>query len=134
MTVEFEHHPFLNDMKIITKTFTLTIDDLCSSTVFNHNEYLLEKIVQVGKDLPLIWKFPDWTDSVSESIFLQNDAWYCEARSYTITSITSPTNDPNYVVTNPPLVEVNSQYKFFSMQAFDETYVGVHKVTIGVEL
>lgn len=49
-------------------------------------------------------------------------------------SITSGTNDPAYPTLDPAVVVFNDEYMFFSLEALDTSYEGVHTVTIETTL
>ena len=82
----------------------------------------------VGEE-PVVWKFDEWQDVISLGSATGN---FCEDRQHTIVSING---DTNYMaVMDPPIVEINDEYTFFTLNAPDSSYEGIHTVIVEVTL
>ena len=88
----------------------------------------------VGEEA-VVWRFSDWQDIISigsQFSSVSADGPFCEDRQHTIVSIDGDTNYKANM--DPPVVELNDEYKFFTLNAPDDTYVGTHTIVVRVDL
>lgn len=142
VTTDIADIPFLIPLLRVSASFTVKITARCESTKLLPN-ILVNKLTYVG-DKPVVWKVNEWQDTVSNSviqysntIYCPSDVWtindgpFCQDRLHKVVAIESPNKA---VLIKPPVVQLNDEYLFFTLNAPDKSYEGVHKITIEVIL
>ena len=67
VTTDIGDRPFLIPLLQVSASFSITITSPCETTTLLPNIYIIDKMNYVG-DEPVIWRYEDWQDTVSNSV------------------------------------------------------------------